>query len=534
MKTLGLWWVLVAAALLRAPPAGAQTPVSPSAGGPRRPGEVWRQLIQWENNGQVYSLLNSGPEYLPGGSSSAHNQGRNTFWLGAGGQQPGQPQLQQQGQQQQLQQQRRQQQQQGSNGARGQGRRQTPSAPRPSPVTQTRRTGGGGGSSSYWWQTNSGSWATARPHASAPAVPRPQVAAPRPQVAPPRPQVAPPRPQAAAPRPVAAPLPAPRTQTATSSAAAAASAAAATAPAPAPPRNARPAETPASVAIQDGMTGRQQQGGMPRVQGVPEGTRAGQGVGDDPNSNTYRHEENPYYRNPYPPFLSNRVPPRTPQRTRKKFTCVRGGGGRALPDLVPDPYYIQVSTYIQRAHLYSLRCAAEEKCLASTAYRPEAADYDVRVLLRFPQKVKNQGTADFLPSRPREAWEWHACHQHFHSMDEFSHYNLLEAGSGRKVAEGHKASFCLEDTTCDYGYRKRYACTAHTQGLSPGCYDTYNADIDCQWIDITDVRPGNYVLRLHVNPNYKVRESDYSNNIVRCDVRYTGRFASATNCRISP
>ncbi|XP_077641928.1 protein-lysine 6-oxidase [Lonchura striata] len=208
-------------------------------------------------------------------------------------------------------------------------------------------------------------------------------------------------------------------------------------------------------------------------------------------------------------------------------------GARGLPDLVPDPSYVQASTYVQRAHLYALRCAAEERCLASTAYAAEATDYDVRVLLRFPQRVKNQGTADFLPSQPRHRWQWHSCHQHYHSMAEFSHYDLLDVTSGRRVAEGHKASFCLEDTTCDFGHLKRYACTAHTQGLSPGCYDTYNADIDCQWIDITDVPPGNYILKVQVNPKYLVLESDFTNNVVRCHIHYSGRFATASNCRIA-
>ncbi|XP_029371636.1 protein-lysine 6-oxidase isoform X2 [Echeneis naucrates] len=205
-----------------------------------------------------------------------------------------------------------------------------------------------------------------------------------------------------------------------------------------------------------------------------------------------------------------------------------------LPDLVADPYYIQASAYAQRMPMYNLRCAAEENCLSSSAYRGSVRDYDTRMLLRFPQRVKNQGTADFLPSRPRYSWEWHSCHQHYHSMDEFSHYDLLDATSQQSVAEGHKASFCLEDTSCDYGYYRRYACTSHTQGLSPGCYDTYGADIDCQWIDITDVKPGNYILKISVNPYYQVPESDYSNNHVRCDVRYTGNYAYVSGCHMSP
>ncbi|XP_073480782.1 protein-lysine 6-oxidase isoform X3 [Aquarana catesbeiana] len=249
--------------------------------------------------------------------------------------------------------------------------------------------------------------------------------------------------------------------------------------------------------------------------------------GDDPY-NPYKYSEDNRYQNQFDTY----------ERRRESLRRRPGYGMRyfqyGLPDLVPDPYYIQASIYVQKMSMYSLRCAAEENCLASSAYRSDVRDYDQRVLLRFPQRVKNQGTADFLPSRPRYSWEWHSCHQHYHSMDEFSHYDLLDASSHRRVAEGHKASFCLEDTSCDYGYYRRFACTAHTQGLSPGCYDTYNADIDCQWIDITDVKPGNYILKVSVNPSYLVPESDYSNNIVRCDLRYTGQHVYTSSCTISP
>lgn len=36
----------------------------------------------------------------------------------------------------------------------------------------------------------------------------------------------------------------------------------------------------------------------------------------------------------------------------------------------------------------------------------------------------------------------------------------------------------------------------YLKGLSPGCHDTYAANIDCQWIDITDVAPGTYMLKV--------------------------------------
>ncbi|XP_017288589.1 protein-lysine 6-oxidase [Kryptolebias marmoratus] len=265
----------------------------------------------------------------------------------------------------------------------------------------------------------------------------------------------------------------------------------------------------------------------------PEGRRDGESapgpredmmVGDDPSNPFKRHGYDPYYN-----YFDSYYRPRARSPARHGYGTRYHQHG--LPDLVPDPYYIQIASYVQRTSMYNLRCAAEENCLSSSARY--AQDYETRVLLRFTQRVKNQGTADFLPSRPRYAWEWHSCHNHFHSMDEFSTYELLDAQTQRHVAEGHKASFCLEDTSCDPGYYRRFACTSHTQGLSPGCYDTYNADIDCQWIDITDVPPGRYVLKVTVNPRQQVPESNFNNNVARCDVQYTGNAAHLSGCSLT-
>nr|XP_057929259.1 lysyl oxidase-like 5a [Doryrhamphus excisus] len=252
--------------------------------------------------------------------------------------------------------------------------------------------------------------------------------------------------------------------------------------------------------------------------------------GSNPRDPQSIHHRNSVFYNVYPPDQRNRVPARPVLPGLGHGTRLFYNG---LPDLIPDPYHIQAASYIQRVQMYALRCAAEEKCLSRSAYHPSVSELDYRVLLRFPQRVKNQGTADFLPMKPRHQWEWHSCHQHYHSMEAFSNYDLLDPSTGRKVSEGHKASFCLEDTSCDRGVRRRFACTAHTQGLSPGCYDIYHANIDCQWIDITDVPPGNYTLQVTVNPNRLVQESDFSNNVAQCDIRYTGSHVQAANCRIT-
>lgn len=153
-----------------------------------------------------------------------------------------------------------------------------------------------------------------------------------------------------------------------------------------------------------------------------------------------------------------------------------------------------------------------------------------RHLLRFDTITPNMGSRDLVmgvPTNHPDLFVWSDCHQHYH-FDGYAVYTLLDE-AGEIVANGHKQAFCLIDWNSwawPQDTDNQYTCS--NQGIQMGWQDVYGGNLDCNWIDITGVAPGNYTLRIAINPPNPATgvpplvERDYSNNVLEVPVSVAG------------
>lgn len=200
-----------------------------------------------------------------------------------------------------------------------------------------------------------------------------------------------------------------------------------------------------------------------------------------------------------------------------------GADAGGLPDLWVDATELENNVQFTRMYFPPTACEIAEGCVAAPGWR---------TLLMFTTVTPNTGTADLvfgpnvLPGGTTNPdFEYSMCHMHYHFRG-YADYSLVNT-DGTVAAIGHKQSFCVEDLyqydTADptvspdpvYG---NCGDMGGMQGVSRGWADDYYPNLPCQWIDVTDVAPGAYTLRVELNGMHRITELDYTNDTAEVPV----------------
>jgi hypothetical protein len=225
--------------------------------------------------------------------------------------------------------------------------------------------------------------------------------------------------------------------------------------------------------------------------------------------------------------------------TAHHYGAIACSDPRGCPDLLLDD--LQMAVGAQTVEPWF-----EDDC----AVVEGATEAGLRQLLRFTFTSPNLGLGDLIVGSPADRpdlFEYHACHDHFH-FKEYADYRLwvpekhaeweayrtanpdvtaeealaLNPSIAEGLITGEKRGFCVIDIApAGPSLRhapvvpdpegKYYDCDGN-QGISVGWADTYDPTLDGQWIDVTDVAPGAYILEAEVNAEHVYEEMDYSNN----------------------
>lgn len=190
--------------------------------------------------------------------------------------------------------------------------------------------------------------------------------------------------------------------------------------------------------------------------------------------------------------------------------CETLGEGEScpMPDLTIVPETVTNTLSVAWEYVPEGDCTIVEGCVAAPGWRR---------LMRFATQTPNVGNADMRIGTPTVTdphFEYSTCHMHFH-FNGYADYQLNN-NAGAEVGHGHKQAFCLLDSerfvdAPETAATQHYTCDS--QGIQRGWSDVYTANLDCQWVDVTDVEPGIYSLRVSINYERVISESDYENNV---------------------
>lgn len=202
----------------------------------------------------------------------------------------------------------------------------------------------------------------------------------------------------------------------------------------------------------------------------------------------------------------------------------------ACPDLVVDGRTMQPAVEV--------RTFSETSCdVAEGMVQPGN-----RTLLRFAFTTPNVGPGDLVVGPPRarpDLFELSICHGHHHFREyadyrlwkpkAFSEWDTLRTlnpdeqpreilSENPKLLKGlimgEKRGFCVIDVRMynANALPAKYLNCDHAQGITAGWADEYGPNLPGQWVDITGLDGGTYVLETEVNAERFLTEVNYANN----------------------
>lgn len=187
--------------------------------------------------------------------------------------------------------------------------------------------------------------------------------------------------------------------------------------------------------------------------------------------------------------------------------------GCDAPDLITDPVFLE--PLFADIMVFEDTCELAEGCVGGTG---------LRTVLLFTTAVPNIGSRDLvlgIAANFPDVFEYSDCHGHYH-FDSFASYELLDGNA--VLASGHKQAFCMLDTISWAWPFELSQFDCNNQGIRRGFTDAYESGLPCQWVDVTGVAPGDYTLRIELNPTRPgdayplLNERDYTNNVLEVQV----------------
>lgn len=202
----------------------------------------------------------------------------------------------------------------------------------------------------------------------------------------------------------------------------------------------------------------------------------------------------------------------------------------------PVPVVVNGCLPDETARNGALRCLRFDTAAANKGTGPLEVAYRVEPPETNAYQVVHQADGSTI-DRFAVTSEFHPTHAHFHFRDFYVTRLWKYAGGGKAgakpVTSGSKSGFCPEDSGGD---QRRYSCLTEYRmgpagpeqvvGISAGSYDTYRVHLPDQYLEITDVPNGRYVLEVELDPEDNVAESNERDNRTCVVIRLQGDDAT--------